>query len=477
MFECTVCGLHFISGASCPSCGSTIAKDLEHGEEMVNSDSESMPGLDDLAESIGDEPFEDETPQTIESASNLPFGMGAESSVSVSALPFGIGSNVSEVVDEESSIPTSILMDEGLIEQQPIGETEPVLQEQPEPVFHPEPALQEQPEPVFHPEPALQEDSEPVLLEEPEIITESDYEQAPNKLQNEFEDVVSFEFESIEMEDKRITQTEVPVKLTATAIIESNSDLANSENIEDEVPQMWRIDAPEADMDSIYQEEERIVEVEFEDTFNVSEVAVDLDNIHQQVPEVNPEFAENSSPELHPARAMDVNTNGSPELDTYLAKGFDCMAESDWDQAARNFQRLAQQIPSDSAVLNNYGLALLQKAIQMEGSGDSNLASLSATQYESAIMALRQAAKIDPGKNDLILNLSHALLVSGRNEKSLGIIKVFRERQPNDVEGINIEASALLQLGRFDEARRLFNAASHDPLVKSNLERVPSTMS
>ena len=477
MFECTVCGLHFISGASCPSCGSTIAKDLEHGEEMVNSDSESMPGLDDLAESIGDEPFEDETPQTIESASNLPFGMGAESSVSVSALPFGIGSNVSEVMDEESSIPTSILMDEGIIEQQPIGETEPVLQEQPEPVFHPEPALQEQPEPVFHPEPALQEDSEPVLLEEPEIIKESDYEQAPNKSQNEFEDVVPFEFESIEMEGKRITQTEVPVKLTATAIIESNSDLANSENIEDEVPQMWRIDAPEADMDSIYQEEERIVEVEFEDTFNVSEVAVDLDNIHQQVPEDNPEFAENSSPELHPARAMDVNTNGSPELDTYLAKGFDCMAESDWDQAARNFQRLAQQIPSDSAVLNNYGLALLQKAIQMEGSGDSNLASLSATQYESAIMALRQAAKIDPGKNDLILNLSHALLVSGRNEKSLGIIKVFRERQPNDVEGINIEASALLQLGRFDEARRLFNAASHDPLVKSNLERVPSTMS
>ena len=149
MFECTVCGLHFISGASCPSCGSTIAKDLEHGEEMVNSDSESMPGLDDLAESIGDEPFEDETPQTIESASNLPFGMGAESSVSVSALPFGIGSNVSEVVDEESSIPTSILMDEGIIEEQPIGETEPVLQEQPEPVFHPEPALQEDSEPVL----------------------------------------------------------------------------------------------------------------------------------------------------------------------------------------------------------------------------------------------------------------------------------------------------------------------------------------
>ena len=65
MFECTVCGLHFISGASCPSCGSTIAKDLEHGEEMINNVSESMPGLDDLAESIGDEPFEDESPHCL----------------------------------------------------------------------------------------------------------------------------------------------------------------------------------------------------------------------------------------------------------------------------------------------------------------------------------------------------------------------------------------------------------------------------
>ena len=458
MFECTVCGLHFISGASCPSCGSTIAKDLEHGEEMINNVSESMPGLDDLAESIGDEPFEDESPQTIESASNLPFGMGAESSVSVSALPFGIGSNVSEVADDESSIPTSILMDEGIIEEQPLSVYEQVSQ--PEPVLPPEP--------VLAPEPALQEEAE--------IIPESDYDHVENKVQNQFEDVVSFDLESIEMEEKIISETTVPVKLTATAIIESNYDSQNSESLEDEVPQMWRIDAREADMDSIYQEEERIVEVEFEDTFNVSEVAVDLDNIHQQAPEANHELQDYSSPELHPARAMDVNTNGSPELDTYLAKGFNCMAESDWDQAARNFQRLAQQIPSDSAVLNNYGLALLQKAIQMEGSTDVDTVSLSATQYESAIMALRQAAKIDPDKNDLILNLSHALLVSGRNEKSLGIVKVFRERQPNDVEGINIEASALLQLGRFDEARRLFNAASHDPLVKSNLERVPSTM-
>ena len=288
--------------------------------------------------------------------------------------------------------------------------------------------------------------------------------------------------EQNEIKEEIVIPDDKPVKLTATALTEDVSLMMDeivpltSNDAEDEVPQMWRIDAPEADLDSIYLEEEKVIEVEFEDNFNVSEVAVDLDNIHQQAPVVTPELAELSSPELHPARAMGVDTKGSPELEGYLNDGFDCMGRKDWDQAARNFQRLAQQIPSDAAVLNNYGLALLQKAIQMEESGDANTVSLSATQYESAIMALRQAAKIEPAKNDLILNLSHALLVSGRNEKSLGIVKVFRERQPTDVEGINIEGAALLQLGRFDEARRLFSSASDDPLVKANLDRIPSLM-
>jgi tetratricopeptide (TPR) repeat protein len=316
---------------------------------------------------------------------------------------------------------------------------------------------------------------EPVS-EVPEPLEESELEQ----------DIDQPDLEQPETKDQMVIQSENPVKLTATAIVEEQPQIkveaidifqtTADDNAVDEVPQMWRIDALDADIESIYQEEEVIIEVEFEDTFNVSEVAVDLDNIHQQAPEVIPELAGLSSPELHPARAMEINTNGSPELENYLTIGFDCMAKKDWDQAARNFQKLAQQIPSDAAVLNNYGLALLQKAIQMEGSDDASTVSLSATQYESAIMALRQAAKIDPAKNDLILNLSHALLVSGRNEKSLGIVKVFRERQPSDVEGINIEAAALLQLGRFDEARRLFSAAADDPLVKANLERVPAPM-
>ena len=443
MFECSVCGLHFISGASCPSCGSTVAKDLEQGEELPIHDSESMPGLEELAESIGDEPFEDETPQSIETTLNLPFGMGAESAVSVSSLPFGIGSNASEVDDEQSSIPAAILMVQEVAEIQTSSETEP------------------KPEPVS---------------EAPGSLEQSELEQ----------DMDLPDLEQPETKDQMAVQPENPVKLTATAIVEEQpqikveaiaiSQTTADDTTVDEVPQMWRIDAPDVDIESIYQEDEVVIEVEFEDTFNVSEVAVDLDNIHQQAPEVIPELAGLSSPELHPARAMEINTNGSPELENYLTIGFDCMSKKDWDQAARNFQKLAQQIPSDAAVLNNYGLALLQKAIQMEGSDDASTVSLSATQYESAIMALRQAAKIDPTKNDLILNLSHALLVSGRNEKSLGIVKVFRERQPSDIEGINIEAAALLQLGRFDEARRLFSAAADDPLVKANLELVPAPM-
>ena len=44
------------------------------------------------------------------------------------------------------------------------------------------------------------------------------------------------------------------------------------------------------------------------------------------------------------------------------------------------------------------------------------------SQYEAAIMALRQG-RVEPGNNTLLLN--HALLVSGRAEKSLGILNVL----------------------------------------------------
>ena len=85
MQECRVCGLLFLGGGACPSCGSQVAVDVETDDIVM--DDESIPGLDEIADAIGD--TEDETKSA---ADNLPFGMGAKAEVIQSSLPFGVGS-------------------------------------------------------------------------------------------------------------------------------------------------------------------------------------------------------------------------------------------------------------------------------------------------------------------------------------------------------------------------------------------------
>jgi t-SNARE complex subunit (syntaxin) len=52
------------------------------------------------------------------------------------------------------------------------------------------------------------------------------------------------------------------------------------------------------------------------------------------------------------------------------------------------------------------------------------------------------------------------------------VIQVYRDRRPNDVEGANIEASALIQLGRMGEAKKILSEYVQDDVVKQNLERL-----
>ena len=91
MQECRVCGLLFLGGGACPSCGSQVAVDID--TEDIVMDDDSIPGLDQIAEAIGDE-NEDE-----ESSEILPFGMGAKAEVIQSSLPFGVGSFTDGVDD------------------------------------------------------------------------------------------------------------------------------------------------------------------------------------------------------------------------------------------------------------------------------------------------------------------------------------------------------------------------------------------
>ena len=52
MQECRVCGLLFLGGGACPSCGSQVAMDITVDDIVM--DDETIPGLEEIADAIGD---------------------------------------------------------------------------------------------------------------------------------------------------------------------------------------------------------------------------------------------------------------------------------------------------------------------------------------------------------------------------------------------------------------------------------------
>ena len=176
--------------------------------------------------------------------------------------------------------------------------------------------------------------------------------------------------------------------------------------------------------------------------------------------------------ELHPARAMDVDISKHPECREDLDSGFFAIAENSWSQAAISFQKIAARMPDSPAVFNNYGLALLQRAIEMAQDNDEAVQLMASSQFESAILALREAAKKSPNNNLILLNLAHALLVSGRSEKALSIVQVHNSRNPNSAEGANLEAASLVSVGQSVNAKTKLVEFVGDPIVEENLARL-----
>ena len=419
MQECRVCGLLFLGGGACPTCGSQVAVDVETDDIVM--DDESIPGLDEIADAIGD--TEDETKSA---ADNLPFGMGAKAEVIQSSLPFGVGSfsdSVTEIAipiseddyDEVSNESIS-LGDESEIEQVP--DVEVLVEDEPQ-------------------------------FDEPEMhevdVEEQHY--APSETMSS----------SVIEEPTKTSELEEPI----SKVVEH---VSTEEVVVDEVPDMWRIDAAAVDMDAIYAQDEQIVEVSFEEDLGDSDVQVSFDDFHYS-PEEDSMASDEDAPELHPARALPVDSAGQPEIATMIDAAFEHMGNSAWMQAAQILSTASTNRQDDPSILNNLGLALLQSALEMDSQSDP----MSDSQYEAAIMALRQGAKIDSSNNTILLNLSHALLVSGRAEKALGVLNVLRGRTQNDVEVENAFGACLIQLGRDEEAQSILEPYAGDSVVSVNL--------
>ena len=432
MQECRVCGLLFLGGGACPSCGSQVSLDVELDNVVMDDD--SIPGLDDVVDAIGSSGDEEKESE------NLPFGMGAKAEVLQSSLPFGVGSFSDGI--EEVAIPLSEHELEG---HEKDGEQLPESIEVP---------------------------SEPTVDEE-EIVTETIPDAIEEPVETSlFEPVSDIAPEvSIEQEDKaedEIVKFIADAPIAEISITESSVSKVNIEAtpmvLSEEVPEMWRIDAAEVDMDEIYSQDEQVIEVSFDDDQSSGDVEVTFDEFHHS-PVEDSMASDDDAPELHPARALPTDASGQPEIERMIDIAFTHMSNSSWVEAAHILSTASTNRPNDSTILNNLGLALLQSALEMDASGDP----MSSSQYEAAIMALRQGAKIDTQNNTILLNLGHTLLVSGRAEKALGVINVARSRDPSNIEIENTLGACLIQLGRDDEAITVLSPYADDKIVSGNI--------
>lgn len=424
MQECRVCGLLFLGGGACPSCGSQVATDVNTDDIVM--DDESIPGLDDVVAAIGVDGEEEENSNV------LPFGMGAKAEVLQSSLPFGVGSFSDEITEVITPSYESPELDES-------SEIEVAVEP---------------------------DEVEPIIVELPEEIVPQDIDSVTEDVESDVEEQAA-QIETVSApgsEVVRLNASPEYVEAQVPETVEIKSIELNPVDIVEDVPDMWRIDAAEVDMDEIYSQDEQIIEVSFDDDLSSDDVEVSFDDFHHS-PVEDSMASDDDAPGLHPAKALAVDASGEPELASMINSAFDYMGESAWVEAAQILSTASSNRTNDPEILNNLGLALLQSALDLDSSGDP----MSSSQYEASIMALRQSAKLDPNNNTILLNLAHALLVSGRAEKAFGVLNVLRDREKANIEIENAFGACLIQLGRDEEAQKILIPYSSDAIVSGNL--------
>ena len=422
MNECGVCGILYLAGGSCPACGSQIQKRSEDFQDAEMVLPTEVPGLDEAADAWYElegieRPVEEKEP---EPTSSLPFGFGGESMTNVSRLPFGIGSH-------RDGIPFDV-------EQS--NETEQVS---PKKTIKPMVEIHEH------------QDISVESLDEIEDVEES----VPIPSLPELN---SANVEPNQNEVAPIRITAIPL-VEATPVEENNPDIPVDETIQYE----------------FFAEEDDVIEVVFSDLEDTV-VHVDhgaVDSFEQ--PEVV-EYAEKAfSPfDLHPARAMTVQASSNEELKSLVEGGFMSIGRGDWRGAARSFQRVLSSVPQDVGAMNNYGISLLQVATSMQESADPVDVSNAATQFEAAILSLREAVRAKPDGSEPLYNLTQALLLSGREEKALGLMEMVSEDDKSQPHFVNLHAAILAQLGQYGEAKSMLASIQGEPLVSQNLLKLPS---
>ena len=527
MFECQICGLLSLGGTACPACGSQLRTDLSASMDDSESLPTEVPGLDEAAEAWYDlegiEPPQHDSDvgaasEGEGSTSALPFGFQGTSNVYDSRLPFGIGSSsegipfdgalVETMRPMQSEIPQPSSAESVASEEEPprVKETVPEalvippvesenqVRAMPDlPQSPPEaantasvdavPEASEPPAPPAAPPvvpglPPAPPAAPPVALGLPPAppttppvapglppappATPPVAPGPPPAPPAPAETMLSNE----------------PVRLSSARLVQS-APVVQASPVQDEatVPEYWRIDAPIPNYEEIYSHSDEVVEMEYtsmEDDVVVFDHETDSPAAVFHSPlEASPVSKAQPSValDLHPVQALSVDTGGSADLQSLVANGFSFMQSGDWSSAARAFQRLAASLPNSPAVFNNYGISLLQRALSMQD-GPADQQSMAESQFESSILALREAAKNAPSDSDVLVNLASALIHSGRAEKALGIMNVHNARSPDSAKGLNTAAVAMFKLGQLTQATETLERTGGDPVASKNLAKL-----
>ena len=501
MYECDVCGLLSLGGNACPACGSMLRKDLSM--ELSNEEFGEVPGLDDAVDSFyefeGTEPPKTEERVETEIISSLPFGFQGQSNVTEPGLPFGIGSySLGMPFDvEEDEIPSS-----GALEEETLQSTNQSI------------GLQEATAPETGAPPSIVDDHQTQISESIEVPTFAEIERLQETEQlpqhndmvvteeqqsDELSGVLALDMdaigsadvleEDIDIEGLLNNETSTPESTTnshpqhvePTPIRVTGARIITEDSSPLDVPDYWKIDAEIPNYEEIYNDAPQVIEVEFS---NLDDDVVMYDHNFEGSNAVYHSPLEHSSPvvtvtesasfSFHPPQAMAIDLQGRLEFTSTVERGFHSFQTKEWVDAAQSFQTLASTFPGQPAVFNNYGLALFERAKEFATTPGSE--HLAPAQFDSSILALREAAKISPHQSEILLNLSYALFESGRVDKALGIANVHNQQHTHLTAGKNAAAIYMNALGQHPQAIELLQSiADRDAIGSENLQLMVKT--
>ena len=424
MQECDACGLLFGGGEECPACGSRVSHvapvtvDDGRGDRPTGP----LPGgsaLDEAKEGMGGLDLSIPGSPTSIETSSLPFQVGGKGTIA-SSLPFGVGAPAGIVTDRQDDIPDQS-QDEILAEEASVEDAQ-----------------------VDDPW-ALPETGQDTLL----VATVS----APEEPQ-----LVVLQARPLAAEEEQLSESPVFVE------------------------NAFEINAEEFDAEHVYSVEEDVVIHDFGDELQVSEIVVNFDELvdpAEQTIRFDPELLSDGEPELMPARALPIDDGGDTTVAIESISAFEALGEGRWKDAADHFRSVCNSLPGDSAALNDFGLSLLQLAIQVHEKSPTETPA-EEPHFEAAVLALRQAAQQDKHNPIILYNLATCLATCGRHGVANRIWDATISLSPQDAAPLNGKAVSLIAMGEFDLASDLLMRAREitpsEAIILRNLRRLRPTI-